>query len=87
MAEDGITVNALLPGDVDTDMKQWSLQLEAVITGQSYEEVFAAWEARIPVGRLASPDDVANYISFLASSEAAFITGQAINISGGRELV
>ena len=87
VAENGITVNALLPGDVDTDMKQWSLQLEAVITGQSYEEVFAAWEARIPVGRLASPDDVANYISFLASSEAAFITGQAINISGGRELV
>jgi len=87
VAEHGITVNALLPGDVDTDMKQWSMQLEALVTGQPYDEVVAAWEAKIPLGRLAVPADVAQMVAFLASEEAAFITGQAINVSGGRELV
>ncbi len=87
VAEHNITVNALLPGDVDTDMKQWSMQLEGLVTGKPYEEVVESWRAKIPLGRLAVPDDVAHFVAFLASDEAAFITGQAINITGGRELV
>jgi len=86
VAEHGITVNAVLPGDVDTAMKQWGLQLEALVTGQPYDAVVAALVTRIPVGRLALPQDVAQVVAFLASSEAAFITGQAINVTGGREL-
>lgn len=82
----GITVNAVLPGDVDTAMKQWGLQLEALITGRSCEEVVAAAVARIPLGRLATPQDVAHLVAFLASDEAAFITGQAYHLTGGREL-
>jgi NAD(P)-dependent dehydrogenase (short-subunit alcohol dehydrogenase family) len=82
----GVTVNAVLPGDVDTAMKQWGLQLEAQVTGRPYDDVVAAAVARIPLGRLATPEDVADLVAFLACDGAAFITGQAYNITGGREL-
>jgi len=86
VAAHGITVNAVLPGDVDTAMKQWGLQIEAQAFGRPYDEVVAAAVARIPLGRLATPGDVADLVAFLASDGAAFITGQAYNITGGREL-
>jgi NAD(P)-dependent dehydrogenase (short-subunit alcohol dehydrogenase family) len=82
----GITVNAVLPGDVDTVLKQWGLQLEAMVTGQPYEQVVASAVARVPLGRFATPEDVAHLVAFLASDEASFITGQAYNLTGGREL-
>lgn len=86
VAQFGITVNAVLPGDVDTALKRWGLELEAAVNQQSYEEVFAAAIAKVPVGRFASPQDVADLVAFLASDQAGFITGQAYNLSGGREL-
>ncbi|MEZ4766964.1 MAG: SDR family NAD(P)-dependent oxidoreductase [Caldilineales bacterium] len=86
LAQFGITVNAVLPGDIDTGMKQWGYQLEAQITQRPYDEVVAAGVARIPTGRLGLPDDVASVVAFLASDDAAFQTGQLINVSGGREL-
>ncbi|MCK4449180.1 MAG: SDR family oxidoreductase [Anaerolineae bacterium] len=86
VAQFGVTVNAVLPGDVDTALKRWGLELETLVTGQPYEEVVAAAVARIPLGRLATPEDVAQLVAFLASDEADFITGQAYNITGGREL-
>jgi len=82
----GITVNAILPGDVDTALKRWGLRLEATVTGHSYEEVLAAAVSKVPVGRFAVPGDVASLVGFLASEEASFITGQAYNLTGGREL-
>lgn len=82
----GITVNAVLPGDVDTALKQWGLKLEATVMGLSYEEVMAAAVAKVPLGRFAVPQDVANLVAFLASEEASFITGQAYKLTGGREL-
>jgi meso-butanediol dehydrogenase/(S,S)-butanediol dehydrogenase/diacetyl reductase len=80
----GITVNAVLPGDVDTAMKRWGLQLESQITGKSYEQVVADAVAGIPLGRLETSEDVANLVAFLASDEASFITAQAYNVTGGR---
>ena len=85
VAEHGITVNAVLPGDVDTALKQWGVQLEAWVRQKPYEEVLAEAIARIPLGRFATPDDVADLVAFLASERAAFITGQAYALTGGRE--
>jgi meso-butanediol dehydrogenase/(S,S)-butanediol dehydrogenase/diacetyl reductase len=81
----GVTVNAVLPGDVDTPMKQWQLQLESAVRGIPYEQGLAAAVGRIPLGRLATPDDVAHVVAFLASDAAAFVTGEGIRITGGRE--
>jgi NAD(P)-dependent dehydrogenase (short-subunit alcohol dehydrogenase family) len=86
VAEFGITVNAILPGDVDTSLKRWGLQLEARIRGQPYDQVLAAAKDRVPLGCFATPEDAADLVAFLASDGAGFITGQAYNLSGGREL-
>jgi NAD(P)-dependent dehydrogenase (short-subunit alcohol dehydrogenase family) len=86
VAAAGVTVNAVLPGDVDTGMKQWQLQLEAAFRRHDVEAATAATVARIPLGRLATPDDVAGLVAFLTGPDAAFITGQAYNLTGGREL-
>jgi meso-butanediol dehydrogenase/(S,S)-butanediol dehydrogenase/diacetyl reductase len=86
VAQFGITVNAVLPGDIDTGMKQWGYQLEAAVMQRSYEDVVAAGVARIPAGRLGVPEDVAGLVAYLASDEASFITGQLIPVTGGREL-
>jgi NAD(P)-dependent dehydrogenase (short-subunit alcohol dehydrogenase family) len=82
----GITVNAVLPGDVDTAMKRWGMELEGLVMGKAYDEVVDELVARIPVGRIGASEDVANLVAFLASDEASFITGQAYNLTGGREL-
>jgi NAD(P)-dependent dehydrogenase (short-subunit alcohol dehydrogenase family) len=82
----GITVNAVLPGDVDTAFKRWGLDLEAQVTGQPPDQVLAAAVSKVPLGRFATPADVADLVAFLASDQAAFITGQAYNLTGGREL-
>lgn len=86
VAEYGITTNAILPGDVDTDMKQWGLQLEAWAGGVEKEVVVATAVGKIPLGRLATPTDIAQSVAFLASDQASFITGQILQITGGREL-
>jgi NAD(P)-dependent dehydrogenase (short-subunit alcohol dehydrogenase family) len=82
----GITVNAILPGDIDTSFKQWGLQLESLVRGKTYDDVSGDAIAQIPVGRLGIPEDVAGLVAYLASENASFITGQAINVTGGREL-
>jgi len=86
VAEFGITVNAVLPGDVDTALKQWGIQLESWVRQKPYDEVMAEAVAKVPLGRFATPEDVADLVAFLSSDQASFITGQAYNLTGGREL-
>ena len=83
LSEHGILVNCVCPGIVDTSM--WELidrevaRLEGVPVGSVKERA----AARIPVGRIQQPEDVANLIAYLASSDASYITAQALNVSWG----
>ena len=77
----GITVNAVCPGTVDTQLMNPG---EGDLAGLIGDE----WIQReIPLGRLQTADDVANAIAFLMSDDAAYITGEAVNVSGGQTMV
>jgi 2-hydroxycyclohexanecarboxyl-CoA dehydrogenase len=76
LAPDGITVNTIPPGVIDTPMMRRPIE-----SGQmaSMEQVLA----RAPLGRAGTPDDIAAACAFLCSEEAGYITGQQINVNGG----
>jgi 3-oxoacyl-[acyl-carrier protein] reductase len=72
VASRNVTVNAVAPGLIDTDMTR-------AISDGAHED----WAARIPLKRLGTPDDVAAAVVFLASDEAAYITGHVLAVNGG----
>jgi NAD(P)-dependent dehydrogenase (short-subunit alcohol dehydrogenase family) len=72
LARDGITVNLVVPGRIGTRL------LEERIKGREAE-----WLAQTPIGRLGTPEEVAAAVSFLACEQAGYITGAAVNVSGG----
>lgn len=74
-ANKGITVNAVAPGYIETDM------VKAVP-----EEVLKKIIAQIPVGRLGSPAEIARAVCFLAADEAGFITGETLSVNGGQHM-
>jgi NAD(P)-dependent dehydrogenase (short-subunit alcohol dehydrogenase family) len=79
----GIRVNCVCPGNVETPMHELVLAglAEARTTGS--EDVEAAYNRTIPLGRNATPEEVAGVVAFLLSEDAAYMTGQAVNVSGG----
>jgi meso-butanediol dehydrogenase / (S,S)-butanediol dehydrogenase / diacetyl reductase len=84
VAKEKITVNAFCPGIIDTDMwayndKAWGQLLGDYKPG----ELMAEWVRGIPMGRAGSGEDVAGLVTFLASEDASYITGQTINVDGG----
>jgi len=85
-ASQGITVNAVCPGVVDTPMTNSIHEIRSVALGITPEESLARMVAKIPLGRLEKTDDVAGVVSFLCSSDAAYITGQSLNVCGGMEM-
>lgn len=82
-ARKGVTVNALCPGFLDTEMTARSVANIAAKTGRSPAEARAALEATNPMGRLIPPEDVAEAVLWLCGPGSATITGQAISICGG----
>ncbi len=72
LAGRGITANVVAPGFIDTDM-----------TAELSEELQAEYRKRIPAGRFASPEEVAKVVLWLASDDAAYITGAVIPVDGG----
>lgn len=78
-----ILVNAVCPGYVQTSMQERELGWEAALRGVSVEDVKRLYIADTPLGRLETPEDVAKVVVFLASPDADFITGEAINVNGG----
>ena len=80
-AADGIRVNAVCPGSVDTPMLRTSA--EQFGGGRSTDDVVAEWGRSHPLGRVATPGEVAEVIHFLASPAAAFVTGADVKVDGG----
>jgi len=85
-ASQGITVNAICPGVVDTPMTTGIHEIRANALGITPEESLARMVAKIPLGRLEKTDDVAGVVSFLCSADAAYVTGQSLNVCGGMEM-
>ncbi|GIM45523.1 beta-ketoacyl-ACP reductase [Collibacillus ludicampi] len=75
LAKFNVTCNAICPGFIETDM-----------TRSVPEKVWDIMISKIPMGRAGKPEDVANMIAFLASDQAAYITGEVINVGGGMVL-
>jgi 3-oxoacyl-[acyl-carrier protein] reductase len=75
LAPRGITVNAVAPGFIATEM-----------TGELDDEVRERYLSRIPLGRFGEPEDVAGAVCWLASPEAGYVTGQVISVNGGMYL-
>jgi meso-butanediol dehydrogenase/(S,S)-butanediol dehydrogenase/diacetyl reductase len=81
-----ITVNCVCPGTIDTPLLRGGLDPIAKAAGLSFDEWILKNMPAIPLGRVGYPEDVAKIITFLASDEADYMTGQAINITGGQEM-
>jgi NAD(P)-dependent dehydrogenase (short-subunit alcohol dehydrogenase family) len=82
-AADGIRVNCVCPGFVETDMWIAVAREQGALMGLAPEEFTRQRAAQVPLGRMERAEDVANVIGFLASERAAYMTGQAINVTGG----
>lgn len=83
LAEVPVRVNAICPAVIDTPMQERVLAEVAPRRGTTPDELRAARNASVPMGRAGSPEEVAGLIWFLLSGESAYITGQAVNIGGG----
>ncbi|MBV9850415.1 MAG: sorbitol-6-phosphate dehydrogenase [Armatimonadetes bacterium] len=88
LAPHGIRVNAVCPGNLlDGTLWQQSLYEQYAKTqGLTPEQVRAKYESQVPLGRGCTYDDVANVVVFLASEDSSYMTGQAINVTGGQEM-
>lgn len=78
-----IRVNAVCPGSVDTPMMRESITALARQTGTSEASITENYRAEIPLGRLAQPAEIAAVCAFLASEDASFVNGTAIEVDGG----
>ncbi len=82
----GITVNAVCPNHVTTGLGAKQNEYYSRLRGQTMEEFMAAMRDRIPLGRPGLPADTAAAVAYLASDDANYITGEAVNVSGGEEM-
>ena len=82
-AADGIRVNCVCPGFVETDMWTYVSQEQGKLMGLTPEEFTRQRASQVPLGRMERPEDVATVIGFLASSKSGYMTGQALSVDGG----
>ncbi|MXN53727.1 SDR family oxidoreductase [Shinella sp. AETb1-6] len=84
LAREGITVNAICPGIIHTEMWDYNDRVWGQMLGEyGPGELMAEWVEGIPMGRAGTPAEVGALVAFLASADAAYITGQTINVDGG----
>ncbi|MBP7736361.1 MAG: SDR family oxidoreductase [Spirochaetes bacterium] len=84
LAGAGVRVNAICPGQIMTDLERWRFGLEAKVFQTTAEEREKEMCKTIPLGRIGTPEEVANLTAFLASEASSYMTGQAINVTGGQ---
>jgi 3-oxoacyl-[acyl-carrier protein] reductase len=80
----GLTINNILPGFTDTERLTELKNAKAKASGVSPDEVQESWLGAIPAQRLAEPSEMAAMAAFLASDEAAYVSGQSLAVDGGR---
>lgn len=86
LKDTGIRVNCFCPGSVMSEMTMREAQAVYELDGIEPEESLKDWQSAIPLGRWVTPEDVADIAVFLASDYAEYMTGQAVNISGGQTM-
>lgn len=84
LAGANIRINAVCPGQIMTDLEDWRFGLEAKFLGTTVEQQKEEMCRTIALNRLGDPDEVAKLVVFLASAEASYMTGQALNVTGGQ---
>jgi NAD(P)-dependent dehydrogenase (short-subunit alcohol dehydrogenase family) len=82
-AAEGIRVNCVCPGFVETDMWAQVSKEQGALLGMSAEEFTRHRAASVPLGRMEKPEDVAHVIAFLAGPRSGYMTGQALSVDGG----
>ena len=82
LARHGITVNGIAPGGVQTEGTARPLEGSG-LTPEQMQKMMADFTARIPLGRMGTPDDIAKVAVFLASSDADYMTGEMVVVDGG----
>ncbi len=82
-AADGIRVNCVCPGFVETDMWTLVAREQGALMGMSPDEFTRQRASQVPLGRMERAEDVAHVIAFLASPRAGYMTGQALSVDGG----
>jgi NAD(P)-dependent dehydrogenase (short-subunit alcohol dehydrogenase family) len=86
VAPNGIRVNCVCPGFVRSSMQERELVWEAGLRGMTVDAVRDEYVTLTPLGRLEEPEDVADAVAFLAGDRSRFITGEALNVSGGARM-
>ena len=82
-AKFGIRINAVCPGFVKTSMQDREVEWEAKLRSLTPKQVIEEYISQTPLGRLEKPEDVAKVVLFLSGSDSDFMTGQAVNVTGG----
>ena len=86
LAPHKITVNAVCPNHITTGLGDWQNSFFSDAGGQSYEDYLQGIRDRIPLGRVGQVEDIAKAVAWLASDQADYVTGEALNVSGGEEM-